>query len=72
MITAHFPRIQLSGNLNYFSWILYEKNGVKRPILFGSHALGEEHPDSDIDILVDFYSGNATLDNFMQLAAEME
>ncbi len=51
---------------------IQRKYGVKRMGLFGSYARGEEHPDSDIDILVEFYPGNATFDNFMQLAAELE
>jgi predicted nucleotidyltransferase len=51
---------------------IQRKYGVKRMGLFGSYARGEEHPDSDIDILVEFTPGNATFDNFMQLAAELE
>ena len=33
---------------------LCQRHGVTRLRLFGSAVRGEEHPDSDIDILVDF------------------
>lgn len=38
--------------------------GVKSVSLFGSFARGEEHSDSDIDILVEF-EGRATFDRYM-------
>lgn len=46
--------------------------GVKRIGLFGSYARGDEKPESDIDILVEFNAGKATFDNFMQLASDLE
>jgi predicted nucleotidyltransferase len=33
---------------------LCQRHGVTRLRLFGSAVRGEEHPDSDIDIIVDF------------------
>lgn len=51
---------------------IQKKYGVKRIGLFGSYARGDEHTDSDIDILVEFNSGKATFDNFMQLASDLE
>ncbi len=42
--------------------------GVKRLGLFGSFVRGEQGPDSDIDVLVEFRSGKKTLDNFVQLS----
>ncbi|MDD1729162.1 MAG: nucleotidyltransferase family protein [Methanospirillum sp.] len=46
--------------------------GVKRIGIFGSFARGEEKPESDVDILVEFNPGEATFDNFMQLAYFLE
>lgn len=46
--------------------------GVKRLGLFGSFVRGEQHPDSDIDLLVEFTEGQKTFDNFMQLSFLLE
>jgi len=40
---------------------------VRRIGIFGSVVHGEEHADSDVDILVDFERGQATLRNYMSL-----
>jgi len=37
-------------------------HGVQRASLFGSYARGEQHDDSDIDILVEFPQGKSLLD----------
>ena len=37
---------------NYLDTVRHAGIYVSRAILFGSHARGEAHPDSDIDILV--------------------
>lgn len=46
--------------------------GVKRIGLFGSFARGEQRPDSDIDLLVEFELGRKTFDNFMDLSFFLE
>lgn len=46
--------------------------GVKRCGLFGSFVRGEQTPNSDIDILVEFEPGQKTFDNFMHLAFFLE
>jgi len=46
--------------------------GVKKLGVFGSFSRGDEKPDSDVDILVEFESGQATFDNFMQLVYFLE
>jgi hypothetical protein len=45
--------------------------GVKSLAVFGSVARGEAHPDSDVDVLVEF-SGRATFDGYMQLKFFLE
>lgn len=45
---------------------------VKKIGVFGSFARGEERPDSDLDILVEFIPGQATFDNYMQLVSFLE
>jgi hypothetical protein len=45
--------------------------GVKSLSIFGSVARGEERPDSDVDILVEF-EGRATFDRFMDTKYYLE
>ncbi len=45
---------------------------VKRIAVFGSHARGDEHAESDVDILVEFEEGQKTFDNFMDLKFYLE
>ena len=45
-------RTILSVIQNYLDMIRQADIRVSRAILYGSHARGEAHPDSDIDILV--------------------
>jgi len=46
--------------------------GVKRIGLFGSYAKGRQRGESDIDILVEFEKGEATLENFLNLGEYLE
>ena len=46
--------------------------GVSRIGLFGSFVRGEQHPDSDIDLLVEFEAGQKTFDAFMELSFLLE
>lgn len=46
--------------------------GVKRIGLFGSYVRGEQREDSDVDIVVEFEEGKATLENFLNLAEYLE
>ena len=41
---------------------LAERRGAHNVRVFGSVARGEQHPDSDIDFLVDFEPGRSLLD----------
>ncbi|PWR70349.1 hypothetical protein DLD82_16090 [Methanospirillum stamsii] len=58
------PKNPIIRDLNHRLPIL-KKIGCKRDLLFGSYAWGDEHTDSDIDILVEFNSGKGTFDNFI-------
>jgi predicted nucleotidyltransferase len=46
--------------------------GLTRIGIFGSFARGEETKTSDVDVLVDFAEGYATLKNFVGLAEHLE
>jgi predicted nucleotidyltransferase len=46
--------------------------GVSKIGLFGSFLRGEQNPDSDIDLLVEFEAGQKTFDAFMDLAFLLE
>lgn len=46
--------------------------GVRRIGLFGSFVRGEQRPDSDIDLLVEFEPGAKTFDSFMELSFFLE
>jgi uncharacterized protein len=49
-----------------------ENLGVSRLGLFGSFVRGQQNPDSDIDILVEFLPGEKSFDSFMQLSFLLE
>ncbi len=46
--------------------------GVKRLGLFGSFVRGEQRPDSDVDVLLEFEGGQKTFDHFMQVSFLLE
>ncbi len=46
--------------------------GVTKIGIFGSFARGEQTPRSDVDVLVDFAQGYATLRNFVSLSDHLE
>lgn len=46
--------------------------GVRRIGLFGSFVRGEQHHDSDIDLLVEFEPERKTFDRFMELSFFLE
>ena len=48
------------------------KFGVKRIGLFGSYARDEQDEESDVDLVVEFEEGEATLDNFLGLVEYLE
>ena len=48
-----------------------EALGVRELMLFGSVARGEDRPDSDIDVLVEF-EGPASFDGYMDLKFLLE
>ncbi len=50
---------------------LKEKYGVKSLAVFGSMARGDDHEESDVDILVTF-EGPATFRRFMGLKLELQ
>ena len=49
-----------------------EKYGVKNLYIFGSYVRGEQTPESDIDILVEFEKGRKTFRNYMGLKFYLE
>lgn len=49
-----------------------ENFGVKRFGLFGSFAKGNQHSESDIDLLVEFEPGRKSFDRFMSLSFYLE
>ena len=51
---------------------LRSRYGIERIGIFGSYARGEQGPGSDIDVLVDFAAGHATLSNLVGLADYLE
>ncbi len=46
--------------------------GVKRIGLFGSYSMDLQEEDSDIDILIDFHSGQETFDNLIAICDLLE
>jgi hypothetical protein len=72
------PRRKRQGKSPVFSKMgkflpaIKARYGVKRIGIFGSYARGDETRTSDVDVLVEFAPGQATFDNFMQLAYDLE
>ena len=52
--------------------LLRERFGVMRIGIFGSIARGEDRPESDVDVLVEFAPGQTTFRNFMELVFYLE
>lgn len=52
--------------------LLRERFGVAKIGIFGSTARGENRPESDVDVLVEFAPGQTTFRNFMELAFYLE
>lgn len=48
------------------------KLGVERIGLFGSFVRGDQRPDSDVDVLVQFMPNMKSFDRFMQLSFLLE
>lgn len=46
--------------------------GASRIGLFGSFVRGQQHADSDVDLLVEFEQGQRTFDHFIQLSFLLE
>jgi len=46
---------------------LLAQYGVKKIGLFGSFSKNLQHPDSDIDLLVDFHADKETFDNLIAI-----
>jgi len=46
--------------------------GIRKVGLFGSYARGEQSPESDIDILIDFNPDNESYDNYMAVCDILE
>jgi hypothetical protein len=51
---------------------LIQAFGVKRLGLFGSYIRGEQHPGSDVDLLVEFEPEKKTFDAFIELCFFLE
>lgn len=51
---------------------LMETYGIRRIGIFGSFARGDQTKKSDVDVLVEFADGHASLHNLVYLADELE
>lgn len=60
------------GLLREHEPVLKERFGVRKIGIFGSFIRGEERPDSDVDILVEFRRGQETFDHYMDLKFYLE
>ena len=52
--------------------VLKKQYGIEKIGIFGSFARGEEHPDSDVDILISFQTGEKTFENFIDCKFYLE
>lgn len=50
----------------------FQHHGIERLAIFGSTAVGDTRPDSDLDILVRFKPAEKSFDNFMEVRFLLE
>ncbi len=67
MLTKELIKQRISQNKNHLLGF-----GVDLIGLFGSYVRGEQHENSDIDILISFKEGEETFNNFMDLCYFLE
>ncbi len=72
LVTPHRRKSRLLKKLEAEAPAIRSQFGVKKIGIFGSFARGEETKKSDVDVLVDFAEGYATLRNFVGLAERLE
>ncbi len=63
LLTLSFDRVALGG--------LCRRYGIRRLAVFGSALRGEQGPESDLDILVEFEPGSPIGLRFITLQAEL-
>jgi hypothetical protein len=51
---------------------ILDRFGVERIGIFGSFVRGEEKPESDVDVLVEFKDGEGTFHHYMDLKFYLE
>ena len=71
-ITERHPKRIIFARLKSALPYIYADFSVKRIGIFGSFARGEEKQGSDVDVLVEFAPGQATLHNIVTLADYLE
>jgi uncharacterized protein len=72
LVTPHRRKSPLVKKLEAEAPAIRSQFGVTRIGIFGSFARGEQTRKSDVDVLVDFAEGYATLKNFVRLADRLE
>ncbi|PKG31149.1 nucleotidyltransferase family protein [Methanoregula sp.] len=70
--TPHRRRSPVIKKLEAAAPAIRSQFGLRKIGIFGSFARGEETRTSDVDVLVDFAEGYATLRNFVGLADRLE
>lgn len=70
--TQHREKNRFISQLEEMFPLLGERFGVMRIGIFGSTARGDDRPESDVDVLVEFAPGQTTFRNFMELVFYLE
>lgn len=63
---------EISGFISSKKDEIKSRYKVKEIGIFGSYARNHQNEKSDLDILVDFYEGGETFDNYMDLKILLE
>lgn len=72
LVTPHRCKSPVIKKLEAAAPAIRSQFGVTRIGIFGSFARGEQTKKSDVDVLVNFAEGYATLKNFVGLADHLE